>query len=91
MLKTQDTKVSDFSGKPLLILDAVKGKQVPRGIKTVCSPRSPSLSFSKLQALQLKDRGLGSGEGMANEQALRSHADKHPLRGQNKVGSGACP
>lgn len=82
MLKTQDTKVSEFPGKPLLILDAVKGKQVPGGIKTVCSPPSPRLTFSRLgfgQALQLKDRGLGSGVGMPSEQGLRSHADKGPL------------
>jgi hypothetical protein len=79
MLKTQDTKVSRFPGKPLLILDAAKGKQVPRGIQTVCSPQSPSLSFSRLgflQALQLKER---AGVGRANEQGLRSHADTQPL------------
>lgn len=53
-----------------------------------CASEESKSAILHLQALQLKDRGLGSGEGVAKEQALRSHADKHPLRGQSQAGSG---
>lgn len=56
-----------------------------------CTSEESKSVILHLQALQLKDRGLGSGEGVAKEQALRSHADKHPLRGQSQAGSGARP
>lgn len=95
MLKTQDTKVRWLLGKPLLILDAVKEKQVPGGVETVLVLgvqlifHSPIFHCPGLWARYTeKDRGLGNGVGMASERALRDHADKHPLTGQNKVGSG---
>lgn len=56
-----------------------------------CTSEESKSVILHLQALQLKDRGPGSGEGVAKEQALRSHADKHPLRGQSQAGSGARP
>lgn len=94
MLKTQDTKGRWLPGKPLLNLDAVKETQVPGGVETGLVLGAPLIFHSPIfhcpglwARYTVKDRGLGNGVGMASEWALRGHADKHPLTGQNKAGS----